>query len=199
MDGGDPHDARVDGDVVARLDHIRDVVELERRSEALAEPQLDGAFERWRSATESAARMADPLAFEVRRTGVASRAERLAKRIRGLVAVWTTWPQAKFNEATVSLLRETGELIEAQQRWIADLNTAHRAEVENLVIEQRAMRAALDLVHEQHALALEEHRVVMRQLALEVSEAAQLADRTRRRVEHRLDGGHPVEGDAVMR
>jgi hypothetical protein len=181
------HDTRLEGEVGERLQHVRDVVALHHRAETIAaEPDAD-MIERWRVATEAAARLADPTAFDVRRDGAAATLERVAKRARGLAAVWSTWPQAKFNEAVVTLLRETGDLLEAEQRWVADLHGAHRAEVEQLRREQQALRAELETVHLRHERALEEHRVVMRQLALEVSEAAQLADRTRRRVEHRLD------------
>jgi hypothetical protein len=183
------HDASVNGEVSERLQHVRDAVALRHRSEnAVATPDAE-VLERWRVATEEAARLADPTAFDVRRDGMAARLERAAKQARGLAAVWSTWPQAKYNEAVVSVLRETGDLLEAQQQWVADLHAAHRAELEQLRMEQHGLRAEIEAVQIRHERALEEHRVVMRQLALEVSEAAQLADRTRRRVEHRLDGG----------
>ncbi|HVQ37385.1 MAG TPA: hypothetical protein VMS31_07630 [Pyrinomonadaceae bacterium] len=143
------------------------------------------------------------------RTGLPARLELWIKRQLKRVTHWYTWEQVNFNSAADRALNNTLAVLQANEQRLAflqnelDASLISQASLESRLaeLESRLSLAenrfdaqlseklqAMGREHQQTIeLLLEEQRVCFKQLALEISEAGVIADRTKRSIQLRVD------------
>jgi hypothetical protein len=143
------------------------------------------------------------------RSGLLARLELWVKRVLKRVTHWYTWEQVNFNSSVDNALNNTLAILQSNEQRLANLQNELNASVDSkAILESRLLEleARLSLVESQferrfseklsqmrieHQKALElvlnEQRVCFRQLALEISEAGIIADRTKRSTQLRVD------------
>lgn len=136
------------------------------------------------------------------RSGFIARVELWLKRQLKRATHWFTWEQVNFNAAVHQALRELPPVMAAQERELQALRAQlaaqaaeQRAAAQTQLTELEALNARTETrvdglaseLGERDAHFLDEQRVCFKQLALEISEAAVLEDRARRRAEALLE------------
>ena len=143
------------------------------------------------------------------RSGLLARVELWIKRQLKRATHWYTWEQVNFNSSVDSALNNTLAILRTYEKRLAslqnelDASLASKANLESRLTELES-RAALSesrfdgLLAEKLAeiriehqkgieLLLNEQRVCFKQLALEISEAGVIADRSKRSIQLRLE------------
>lgn len=143
------------------------------------------------------------------RGGLPARLELWIKRQLKRVTHWYTWEQVNFNSSVNSGLNNTLAILQINEQRLAslqnelDASLGSKANLESQVaeLEERLslvesrfdalLTEKLSEMRREHRKAIEllldEQRVSVRQLALEISEAGVIADRTKRSIQLRVD------------
>jgi len=143
------------------------------------------------------------------RSGIPARLELWIKRLLKRATHWYTWEQVNFNSSVDSGLKNTLAVLQAQDQRLASLQDALDASLgakANLESQVAGLEARLSLVESRFdallseklsemrrehrkaiELLLEEQRICVKQLSLEISEAEVIADRTKRSIQLRVD------------
>lgn len=146
------------------------------------------------------------------RSGLSARIELWIKRQLKRATHWYTWEQVNFNSAVNNALNQTLTALSAFEQNLATIqnelqaNAASTAKLESRLteleasfesIETRLARMMGDRLEEMQveeqegiALLLDEQRTCLKQLELEISETAVVADRARKSLQLRLDELH---------
>lgn len=143
------------------------------------------------------------------RSGLPARLELWIKRQLKRVTHWYTWEQVNFNSSVDSALNNTLAILQTNEQRLAslknelDASLGSKANLESQVAELEARLLLVEsrfdallteklseMRREQRKaieLLLDEQRVSVKQLALEISEAGVIADRTKRSIQLRVD------------
>lgn len=143
------------------------------------------------------------------RSGFAARAELWLKRLLKRATHWFTWEQVNFNSSTHSALNHTLAILQTYEQRLAslqnelDASVAGKANLEARLIELESSLASAEgrfeamlaektaeirIEHRQRIeFLVNEQRICFKQLALEISEAGVIADRTKRSMQLRLE------------
>jgi outer membrane murein-binding lipoprotein Lpp len=143
------------------------------------------------------------------RSGSPARLELWIKRQLKRVTHWFTWEQVNFNSSVDSALKNTLAVLQTHEQRLAslqdelDASSGAKANLESQVAELEArlsqvesrfnalLSEKLSELRREHRKAIEllldEQRISFKQLALEISEAGVIADRTKRSIQLRVD------------
>lgn len=143
------------------------------------------------------------------RSGLPARIELWIKRQLKRLTHWYTWEQVNFNSSVNSALNNTLAILQTNEQRLAslqndlDASLGSKASLESQVAELEArvslvesrfdalLSEKLSEMRREHRkgieLLLDEQRVSVKQLALEISEAGVIADRTKRSIQLRVD------------
>jgi hypothetical protein len=143
------------------------------------------------------------------RSGLPARFELWIKRQLKRVTHWYTWEQVNFNSSVDSALKNALAVLQTHEQRMAslqdelDASLGAKARVESQVAELEArlsqikcqfnalLSEELSELRREHRKAIEllldEQRISVKQLALEISEAGVIADRTKRSIQLRVD------------
>jgi hypothetical protein len=127
------------------------------------------------------------------RSGVSARLELWLKRQLKAAARWFTWEQVNFNAAVHHALRDLLQVLSAHEQELRQLRA--EAEARRVEAEQYPQRAEMNArlgelvseLRERDGHLRDEQQVCFKQVALETSEAAVLADRARRQTDTLLE------------
>jgi hypothetical protein len=131
------------------------------------------------------------------------------KRLLKRATHWYTWEQVNFNSSVDSSLKNTLAILQTHDQRLANVQDALDASLSakaNLESQVAGLEARLSLVESRFdallseklsemrrehrkaiELLLEEQRICVKQLSLEISEAGVIADRTKRSIQLRVD------------
>jgi hypothetical protein len=143
------------------------------------------------------------------RSGLPARLELWIKRQLKRATHWYTWEQVNFNSSVDSGLKNTLAVLQTHEQRLASLQDSLDASLgakANLESEVAGLEARLSLVESRFdallseklsemrrehrkaiELLLDEQRICVKQLSLEISEAGVIADRTKRSIQLRVD------------
>ena len=205
----------VDTEVVEILREIRERVIAEAGHQSLAEPRYDSdpavkddanrlaadtlliaALKRLETVLPTIARASNQLPpITSRRTGAFGRLELWFKRLVRSLMHWFTWEQVNFNTAVSDALNDLVRLVRiieassTQRREFLNPVEAGRSLKESCLVERSAKVAPVSetAYDERLAALLDEQRVILKQLELEMSEDQINIHGIRRMLQQRLD------------
>lgn len=163
-------------------------------------------LERLRAALAAARRAQDSLPpITSYRHGVIARVELWVKRRFKSATRWFTWEQANFNAATVNSFESTVKVLAELEQALLDLKSKvnddsgleigdSAAITTRLSVLETNVQSLVEQIQAQSAeqarridLLIDEQRVCFKQLALQISEAAVVADRGKRNLQMQVD------------